>query len=154
MLIMAMSGQEVVDRDDRAIAELIQETNQSASSVAASWVVWIALLAFFVVALAGVTHKDLLLETPVDLPLLQVKIPQASFFLFGPAILVLVHLHLMMQHVSLARRLVEVDRRMTRREGAYPSRDHRLRNLIHSYALAQAIAGPWRRWSCCRCWCC
>jgi hypothetical protein len=141
---MAMAGHEVVDRIERSIAELIRDTNESAAAARTGWVFWMALLGFFVVALAGVTHKDLLLATPVDLPLLQVSIPQGSLFLFGPAILVLVHLNLLMQHVTLARKLGEVHDRLSRHEGPHYHRQHRLRSLVHSYPLAQAIAGPWR----------
>lgn len=141
---MAMPGQEVMDRAERSIAELIQDTNVAAASARAAWLFFMALIAFFVVALAGVTHKDLLLETPVELPLLQVKIPQASFFLFGPLILLLVHLSLLLQHVTLSRKLKDVHERLTRHEGNGFFRQHRLRSLVHSYAMAQAVAGPWR----------
>lgn len=141
---MAMPGQEVVDRAERAIGELVQDTNESAAATRTAWVFWMALLGFFVIALAGVSHKDLLLETPVELPLLQVKIPQASFFLFGPLVLVLMHLNLLMQHVTLSRKLKDVDDRLTRHEGHHLPRQHRLRSVIHSYPMAQAVAGPWR----------
>ncbi len=141
---MVMPGHEVVDRAERAIAELVQDANESAASTRTAWVVWMALLGFFVVALAGVSHKDLLLETPVELPLLQVKVPQSSFFLFGPLVLVLMHLNLLMQHVTLSRKLKDVDDRLTRHEGHHLPRQHRLRSLIHSYPMAQAVAGPWR----------
>ena len=141
---MTLSGHEVIDRIEQSIAQLIHDTNESAAAARTGWVFWMALLGFFVVALAGVSHKDLLLETPVDLPLLQVKVPQASFFLFGPLILVLVHLNLLMQHVTLARKLNEIHDRLSKHEGANYFRQHRLRSLVHSYPLAQATAGPWR----------
>ena len=139
-----LSGHEVMDRVERGIAELIQDTNVSAASARNAWLFFMALIGFFVIALAGVTHKDLLLETPVELPLLQVKIPQASFFLFAPLILVLVHLSLLLQHVTLARKLHDVDDRLISLEGIGFHRQHRLRGLVHAYAMAQAVAGPWR----------
>lgn len=141
---MLTSGQDVMDRAERVIAELVHDTNESAAAARTAWLFFMALIAFFVIALAGVDHKDLLLETPVELPLLQVKIPQASFFLFGPLILVLVHLSLLMQHVTLARKLQDVHDRLTKHEGNNFYRQHRLRGLVHSYAMAQTVAGPVR----------
>ncbi len=141
---MTIPGQDVMDRIERSIAELIVGSNESSASARTGWVFWMALIGFFTVALAGVTHKDLLLETPVDLPLLQVKIPQTALFLFGPLILVLVHLNLLMQHVTLARKLKEVNDRLSRQEGQGHFRQHRLRSSVHSYQFAQAVAGPWR----------
>ena len=60
-------------------------------------------------AVAGVTHKDLLLETPVALPILQVAIPLTQFFQFAPVLLVLFHLGLVSQLVLLARKTLEFD---------------------------------------------
>ena len=141
---MLGTGQDIVDHIERSIAELIRDANEAASSARTGWMFFMALIGFFVIALAGVTHKDLLLETPVELPLLQVKIPQASFFLFGPLILLLVHLNLLMQHVSLSRKLREVHNRLSSHEGNGLFRQHRLRSLVSPYAVAQAVAGPWR----------
>ena len=141
---MLDTGQTIADHIERTIADLIGDANQAAAAARTGWMFFMALIAFFVIALAGVTHKDLLLETPVELPLLQVKIPQSSFFLFGPLILLLVHLNLLMQHVPLSRKLREVHRRLTSHEGQGSYRQHRLRSLVNSYAVAQAIAGPWR----------
>jgi hypothetical protein len=135
---------DIVDRIERSIAELIADMNVSAGAARTAWLAFMALLAFFVVALAGITHKDLLVETPVELPLLQVKVPQRSFALYGPLILLLVHLSLLLQHVTLARKVKDVHDRLTRHEGNNLFRQHRLRTLIHSYTFAQATAGPWR----------
>jgi Pentapeptide repeats (8 copies) len=118
--------------------------NVSAGAARTAWFAFMALLAFFVIALAGITHKDLLVETPVELPLLQVKVPQRSFALFGPLILLLVHLSLLLQHVTLARKVKDVHDRLTRLEGNGSERQHRLRTLVHAYSFAQATAGPWR----------
>jgi hypothetical protein len=139
-----MSGHDVVDRIERGIAELIGDMNVSAGAARTAWLGFMALLAFFVVALAGISHKDLLVETPVELPLLQVKVPQRSFALYGPLILLLVHLSLLLQHVTLARKVKDVHDRLTKHEGNGYFRQHRLRTLVHSYTFAQAMAGPWR----------
>ena len=44
------------------------------------------LIAYLLVTLAGVTHVDLLLNSPVRLPIINVEIPLFSFFLYQPAL--------------------------------------------------------------------
>ena len=78
------------------------------------------------------------------MPLLQVTIPQMSFFLFAPLILVLVHFAILLQHVMLSRKLREFHKRMTHHEGNGLFRQHRFRVQLSSYTYAQAIAGPHR----------
>ena len=51
---------------------------------------------------------DLLLNSPVTLPIVNVQIPLFSFFLAAPYLFLLVHLGLLVQHAMLAhKRLAE-----------------------------------------------
>ena len=124
--------------------ELLADANVTSAAARNAWLFYLALIAYFLIALAGVSHKDLLLESAIELPLMQVKIPQRSLFLFGPLILVLVHFGLLLQHVMLARKLREFHGRLTHHEGPGLFRQHRFRVQLHSYTYAQAIAGPYR----------
>lgn len=141
---MSMPAHEVIDRIERPLAELLHDVNISSTAARNAWLLFLALMAYFFIALAGVSHKDLLLETPIELPLLQVAIPQRSFFLFGPLILVLVHFGLLLQHVMLSRKLREFHSRLSNHEGQGLFRQHRFRVQLSSYTYAQAVAGPYR----------
>lgn len=141
---MSMPAHELIDRIERPLAELLHDANISSVAARNAWLVFLGLTAYFFVALAGVSHQDLLLETPIALPLLQVTIPQRSFFLFGPLILVLVHFGLLLQHVMLSRKLREFHNRLSHHEGNGLFRQHRFRVQLSSYTYAQAIAGPYR----------
>src|SRR4051812_8313568 len=66
------------------------------------WISYLGVLAFLLVAVGGVTHKDLLLESPVKLPFLSVDLPLKGFFSLGPAIFLVVHLYVLLQFVLLA----------------------------------------------------
>ena len=72
-----------------------------------AWLLFIALMAYLLLTVAGVTHKDLLLNTAITLPVLQVSIEMTRFFLFAPILLVLLHLGVMGQLVQLARKTLE-----------------------------------------------
>ena len=138
------TAQDITERIERPLRELLHDSNSASSAARNAWVLYLGLLAYFFVALAGISHKDLLLEKPIELPLLQTTIPQLSFFLFAPLILVLVHFAILLQHVMLSRKLREFHKRMTHHEGNGLFRQHRFRVQLSSYTYAQAIAGPFR----------
>jgi hypothetical protein len=133
-----------IDRIEATFKELAEEVNRTSSSTRNGWVFFLALQAYFFVALAGITHRDLLLDTPISLPLLQVRIGLKEFFLFGPIILVLVHMGILLQHVMLARQARELHSRLSSFEGKSFFRTHRIRIHLHSYFFTQLIAGGQR----------
>lgn len=140
----AYPGAAVVDRIEDTFKEIARDVNISSGSARNAWLFFMALLAYFVIALAGITHRDLLLNIPVKLPLLNVEIGLRAFFLFGPLILVLIHFGLMLQHAMLARKIHELHDRVRRFEGPGMFRTHRIRVQLHSYHYTQLIAGPYR----------
>ena len=93
--------------------------------------------------MAGITHKDLLLNSDIALPILQVKIELTRFFLFAPILLVLLHLGLMGQLVQLARKTLEFAGSIRMLETT-EQRTHPLRLELDNFFFAQAIAGPER----------
>jgi hypothetical protein len=119
---------------------LLQDTNAASASARAAWILLIALEAYFFIALAGIGHRDLLLDTPVAQPILQIAIPLRSFILFGPLALIIMHAGVLQQHIILARKLKALDRELRRQEAIPLTHPARLR--VHSYYLAQVEAGP------------
>ncbi len=122
---------------------LLEAVNASSNTAHTGWLIFIALMAYLMVAVAGVTHADLLLETAVELPILQVKIQLAHFFQFAPIILVLFHMGLVSQLVLLAKETLEFDRAVRLLE-ATSARAHPLRLELNNFFFVQAIAGPQR----------
>ena len=88
---------------------LLEAVNSSSDTSHTGWLLFLAVMTYLVIAVAGVTHEALLLETPVQLPILQVKIQLKQFFQFAPIVLVLFHLGIMAQLVLLARKTLEFD---------------------------------------------
>lgn len=120
---------------------LLEAVNEASDTVSTGWLIFLGIMAYVVIAVAGVTHKDLLLETPVSLPILQVDIELKQFFQFVPIILVLFHLGVVAQLVLLARKTLEFDLAVRLLE-LTPKRTHPLRLELHSFFFVQAIAGP------------
>ncbi len=122
---------------------LLEAVNNSSDTSHTAWLIFIGVMAYLMVAVAGVTHKDLLLETPVTLPILQVNIQLTQFFQFAPVLLVLFHLGVISQLVLLARKTLEFDTAVRALEVS-DRRTHPLRLELHNFFFVQAIAGPHR----------
>ncbi len=129
-------------RTDEEAERLLQDVNDTSAAARTLWVFLIALEAYFLIALAGIGHKDLLLNSPVAQPILQVSVPLRSFILFGPLLLLLVHAGVLQQHVVLARKLKALHGLLLSREAASAEDIDPLRLRVSSYFLAQIETGP------------
>ena len=122
---------------------LLEAVNASSDNAHTAWLIFLGVMIYFMIAVAGVGHKDLLLQTPVALPVLQVSIQQSQFFQFAPVVLVLMHLGLISQIVLLSRKTIEFDAAVRALE-ATDRRTHPLRLELHNFFFVQAVAGPHR----------
>ncbi len=121
--------------------ELLDEANRASDPAWSSWLAFLLLLTYVIVTLASVSHKDLLLNSPVKLPIINADIPLVGFFQYAPALLLLVYLSLLVQHVILARKF----RRFTDAIAPYEMEtgtQHPARERVHSYVFSQIAAGP------------
>ena len=121
--------------------EFLDEANRASDPAWSSWLAFLLLLTYVVVTLASVSHKALLLNSPVKLPIINADIPLVGFFQYAPALLLLVYLSLLVQHVILARKY----RRFTDAIAPYEMEagtEHPARERVHSYVFSQIAAGP------------
>jgi uncharacterized protein YjbI with pentapeptide repeats len=125
--------------------ELLASANAASGPARNAWLAFFGLLAYLMVTLAGVTHVDLLLNSPVTLPLINVDIPLFSFFGVAPYLLLLVHLSLLIQHALLAHKYQYFSEAIAADEDSV-RRDHPMRRLVHNYVFAQMLAGPRPPW--------
>ena len=88
---------------------LLEAVNSSSDTAHTAWLILIGIMSYLLIAVAGVSHKDLLLSSDIQLPVLQVKIDLTRFFLFAPITLALFHLGVVSQLVMLARKTLEFD---------------------------------------------
>ena len=123
---------------------LLEATNLASASARNTWVFFVGMMAYFFVALASVTHRDLLLEAPVTLPILNVDIALYSFFGFAPFVLLLMHFWILIQHVMLARKVRALDQVLieSQDDERLPFRGLSLRLQLHPYFFTQILADP------------
>lgn len=122
---------------------LLEAVNRSSDMAHTGWLIFLGVMAYLMIAVAGVTHRDLLLEQPVQLPIFGIQVPQVQFFIFAPVLLVLFHLGIVTQLVLLARKTLEFDLAVQQLEST-SKRTHPLRLELHNFFYVQAIAGPHR----------
>ena len=122
---------------------LLEAVNLASAAARGGWILFLALMTFVLIAVAGVTHKDLLLNSKVDLPIAQIGIELTRFFMFAPMIIFFIHFGILVQHVMLSRKVIEFDEALDSLEAGM-RRVHPLRLELNSYFYSQAIAGPER----------
>lgn len=81
----------------------LEALNAISARVRSFWVTYILLCTYLTISIGSVSHKMLLLETPINLPLLNVDLPLSGFFFLAPALLVICHAYLLLQ-IRLLRR--------------------------------------------------
>ncbi|MFB3079424.1 MAG: hypothetical protein ACE1Y4_15615, partial [Lysobacterales bacterium] len=129
-------GQPQISADD-----LLKSANAASGTARNAWLAFLVLIAYLLVAIAGVTHTDLLLNSPIKLPIVNVEIPLFSFFLAAPFLLLLVHLGLLVQHAMLAYKFSRFSNAIPASKNG-KSRDHPDRGQVNSYVFSQLLAGP------------
>ena len=122
---------------------LREAVDRAGRSAGFAWLVLLGSSAYLSLVLAGISHRDLLLDQDLTLPILQAKVPLTRVFILAPILFVLVHLAVVAQMALVARqslafaeaiRLLEVSE----------ERRHPLRHELGTFFLVQAIAGPER----------
>jgi hypothetical protein len=65
----------------------LRDTVVDAAGVSAGlWISYLFVLVYLLIAVGGVTHRNLFFEDPVRLPFLNVDLPLVGFFVLGPAL--------------------------------------------------------------------
>jgi hypothetical protein len=105
---------------------LLAAINPSSRTAHVGWLLFVGLMAYLAIAVAGITHRDLLLNAEVTLPLLQAHISLTRFFVLVPVLVVLAHTVLLVHLALLARRMFEFNAAVRLLEGT-DQRTHPLR---------------------------
>ena len=130
------------ERAEARARNLLQSLNSTAQSARAGWFFFISLTAYLFIAVASVTHLDLLLHTPVKLPILQIEIGLRGFFLVAPVLFLLVYFGVRLHHAMLEQKAVAFNDCLRSLED--PNRLHPIRFEISSYFFVQNLVGPTR----------
>src|SRR5215475_1631596 len=97
-----MAGtQEKLDPFD--VTALERAVNDSATRVSTIWVSFLIFSLYLVIAAGTVSHRQLLLEDPVKLPVLNIDLPLYGFFFLAPFLFMIFHAYVLLQVLLLGR---------------------------------------------------
>ncbi len=86
-------------RDLKALRDVVVD---AAAVSAGLWFSYIFVLLYLLIAVGGVTHRNLFFEDPVKLPFLNVELPLVGFFVLGPVLFLIVHAYVLLHFVLFA----------------------------------------------------
>jgi uncharacterized protein YjbI with pentapeptide repeats len=95
------------DLDASDLHPLEQAVNSATGRVSALWLSFISFAAYLIIATGSITHRNLLLETPVKMPILNVDLPLIGFFVVAPILLVLFHFYVLLHMHELTGKFAE-----------------------------------------------
>jgi hypothetical protein len=96
-----MAMPEAVDPFD--VKALEGSLNGSATRVSTIWISFLVFGLYLVIAAGTVTHRQLFLEEPVKLPVLNIDMPMIGFFFLAPILFVVFHVYVLLQVLLLGR---------------------------------------------------
>jgi len=105
------------------------------------WFSYLFALLYFAIAAGAVTHRDLLLESPVKLPFLNVELPLKAFFILGPIVFLVVHAYVLLHFLLLAGKVGAFHAELQNQVPADEKRAQ-LRRQLPSNIFVQFLAGP------------
>jgi Pentapeptide repeats (8 copies) len=127
--------------DPKDVAELQKALNDTAGKASVLWTTFITFQLYLAIAFGSVTHRDLFLEAPIKLPLLNVDLPLVGFFVLAPILLVIFHFYVFLQLLGLAAKAEDYN--MLLASEALVASDRRyLRHRLDSFVVLQVLAGP------------
>ena len=114
--------------------------DDAGSFVRSLWISFVSLGTYLVVVVWSVTHKQLFLDTPIKLPLVDVNLPLYGFFLVAPLFFLIMHGYLLMQLVTLTNRLERYNEVLSAIRNSTVRR--KLRQQLSSFVLIQFLSTP------------
>jgi uncharacterized protein YjbI with pentapeptide repeats len=127
--------------DPKDVGELQRALNDAAAKSSVLWTAFITFELYLAIAFGSVTHRNLFLEDPIRLPVLNVDLPLVSFFSVAPALLVIFHFYVLLQLRALARKSNYFDT-LLKREAPLASDGQYLRQRLDPFFILQFLTGP------------
>ena len=127
--------------DPKDLGELQKALNEAAGKASILWTTFITFQLYLAIAFGSVTHRDLFLETPIKLPLLNVDLALVGFFVVAPLLLLIFHFYLFLQLLGLASIAKDYNTLLLEKAPAASDRRY-LRQRLDVFPILRFLAGP------------
>jgi uncharacterized protein YjbI with pentapeptide repeats len=122
------------------IPDLLKAVNEASGKAFALWITFLTVGTYLAISIGTTTHLQLLLGSPVKLPLLGVDLPLFAFYGFAPPLFVVLHLYVLMQLCLLARLLCLFDDDLRALDMIDQDR-RRVRSQLDKFVFTQFLIG-------------
>jgi uncharacterized protein YjbI with pentapeptide repeats len=122
------------------VAALEKSLNDSAVRVSTIWVSYLIFALYLVIAAGTVTQRQLFLEDPVKLPVLNIDLPLWGFFFLAPILFVTFHAYVLLQVLLLGRTAAAYNEALDRAVKPPPG-NVSMRQRLANTLFAQIFAG-------------
>jgi uncharacterized protein YjbI with pentapeptide repeats len=127
--------------DAKDVGELQKALNDASGKASALWIAFVTFELYLAIAFGAVTHRDLFLENPIKLPVLNVDLPLVGFFVVAPTVLLIFHFYVFLQLLALVRKAADFNALL--KQQALDEVDSQfLRHRLDSFLMLQFLAGP------------
>lgn len=128
-------------RDTQELDAQTASVNRSSERMQALWFSFLFLTFYLMVSALTTTHRMLLLEEPLGLPLVGLKVPLHAFYILAPILYLIFHAYVLLMLVLMAK---SADSYETALREATPSeaRQERLRTRLDNALFLQLLSGP------------
>jgi uncharacterized protein YjbI with pentapeptide repeats len=130
-----------MESDPKDIGSLEKALNDAAGKASALWTTFVTFELYFAIAFGSVTHRDLLLDRPIKLPILNVDLPLVGFFVIAPAVLAIFQFYVFLQLFALTKKAEEYDS-LLREQVPLAADGQYLRQRLDSFLILQFLVGP------------
>ena len=122
------------------VEALERAVNDSATRVSAIWISFLVFSLYLLIAATTVTQRQLLLASPVQLPVLNIALPLWGFFFLAPILFVILHVYVLLQVLLLGRTTAAYNTAVARTDLS-PEENASLRQRLANTLFAQIFAG-------------
>lgn len=114
--------------------------NEAAGRARGLWLGYIALLAYLFITIGAVTHRDLLLQSPVTLPVLNVALPLVGFSAVAPVFFLINHFYLLLNLFGLSSRIGDYNAAVSA-AGLADKPERIERRRLDTFVIVQMLGG-------------
>jgi hypothetical protein len=122
----------------RDLGALEKAVNDAAGRANSLWVSFILFATLVVITTGTVTHKHLLLELPLKLPVLNVDLPLICYFIAVPLFFVVFHFYVLLQLDGLAGKIKDYNDALNAEE-PFEANRRLLRQRLDTFIFAQLL---------------
>jgi uncharacterized protein YjbI with pentapeptide repeats len=127
------------------VEELLSAGNAASGRARGLWITFVLFGTYLIIAIGSTTHRQMLLEQPLVLPILGASLNLIDFYRFAPFLFLVFHFYMLVQFYLLAGTLHRLDEHI-RTDLRLDSERRHLRAQTDKFLVTQLLVGRTEQW--------